>query len=567
MDYLGGLFDSVGSSIIEGISTIIGKGLYYMIDYGLLTIVNAFYRLFSAFAGMTRVEYDGEKDYLINVFFSNTTISNIYWGMAVIGILLIVLFAIISIIKKIFDLYDKQQRSLGEILTNSLKSFLIILLLSTFMSLVLNATNVLMQRVNYIFDHADSLTGSGKITFTDQQYAAMGRVFITIGNYSLNPSYDSRYNVNSCFNEIRSDLYLLQQEGVFDVTYQTKDDDGNLKDTWQSVLQRIAFSGNLQKDVKVDIYNAEISEAILSAMEILRKDASFVPLKSYEREYVSAQNVSLDRVLFIIGTSDSARNDAFNVNPSFSDSIRGPFFSGEKSIYKIDDVMESFDIGLGGMDYLLVAVLAYLTLKNLWRCIVQCVVRIFSLMGLYIIAPPFIATMPLDDGEKFKQWVTSFVIQSFGIFGTVIPMRLLITFVPMILSNKLVIFADSAFLNIVAKALLLVGGLEAVNRFSGIVTGILSNSASHQAIMAGNTNGFADATFAMGRGALSKGASTAANITGLGTVGSKIAGFAGGTYDSMKENYGIIGAAYKAITGGNDKKGDDLPKNNGSMKK
>ena len=513
------------------------------------------------------MEYDGEKDYLINVFFSNTTISNIYWGMAVIGIIMIFVFAIIAVIRKVFDLYDKQQRSLGEILTNSLKSFLIILLLSTFMTMILNATNVLMQRVNYIFDHADSLTSSSKITYTDRQYATMGRILVTIGNYSMNPSYDSRYNVNSCFNEIRADLYSLQQEGVFDVYYNTTDEDGNTVDTWQSVLESIAYSGNLKQDIKLDVYYSEISEAILDAMDILRNNTSITPLKSYERQYTSSQNVSLDRVLFLIGTTSAARNSGYNENPSLTDSLRGAFYTGEKNIYNIDEVMESFDIGMGGINYILIAVLAALTLRNLWRCIVQCVVRIFSLMGLYLTAPPFIATMPLDDGEKFKQWMTAFIIQSFGIFGTVIPMRLLITFIPMIISNKLVIFPDSAFLNLIAKALLLVGGLEAVNRFGGIITGILANNASHQAIVSGNTDGMADHMFNVGRsavtGAAMGAAGVAGTVTGISTIGSKIAGTASGAYQSMKENYGILGATF----GGGDSKGDSLPKNNGNMRK
>lgn len=574
VDFGSTILDSIGSSIVEGISTVIGKGLYYLVVQGLLSIVNAFYRLFSVFAGMTKVEYDGEKDYLINVFFSNTLISNIYWGMAILGIIMIFVFAIIAVIKKVFDLYDKQQRSLGQIITSSLKSFFTILLLTTFMTLVLNATNVLMQRVNYIFDHADSLTSSRTITYTDEQYAAMGRIFATIGNYSMNPSYDSRYNINSCFNEIRSDLNILQQDGIFDVYYYSEDDDGDEMNTWQSVLQNIAGSGNLKKDVKIDTYYAEINKAILDAMNILKSDASFVPLKTYERGYQTtvSQNVALDRVLFIIGTTNAARNSAFNEKPSFSDSVRGPFFTGEKNLYNIDQVMDSFEIGLGGMNYLLVAVLGYLTLKNLWRCIIQCTVRIFSLMGLYVIAPPFIATMPLDDGEKFKQWMTSFIIQSFGIFGTVIPMRLLITFIPMILNTKLVIFADSAFLNLVAKALLIVGGLEASDRFSGLITGILANNASHQAITAGSTNGFADRMFAVGSAATMGTVGAAAKVAGLSTVGSKIAGAASSASKAMGEHYGLVGAVVNKFTGGsNTKKEQDtnkeLPQNNSKMKK
>jgi len=587
-DTFGGILDSIGSAIIDAITSLIGKGLYYLIDYGLLSLVNVFYQLFAVFAGISKVTYiNGRniatKDYLVNIFFTNSTISNIYWCMALIGMCMAFAFAIISVIKKLYDVYDKQQKTLGMILTRLFKSIVIILLMSFGTTAVLNATNVLMQAVNDVFTNADSYANPSYITFTSQQYATMARVLNTIGNYSLNDSYNSRYNLNSCFNEIRSDLYSLQDEGVFDVSYVTKDASGNVTESWQSVLQRVANSADLSQDVAMDVDHEAINRALLEVMDILKKNSNLRPLESYTASTTStSSNVSFDRILFLMGTTNAARNPALNQNPYFTDSIRGPFYSGTKSMYNLEEVMEDFAINVGKMKYVTVAVLAYFTLKNLWRCIIACVVRLFSIVALYIVAPPFIATMPLDDGEKFKQWMQAFIVQCFGIFGTVIPMRLLLIFVPTILSSNLILFSNP-ILNIVGKALMLVGGLEAVDRFSGMITGILTNQAGMEALRAGNTNEKADAMFSKGVAGATAVAKTgasvafgaarfAADVTGVGTVARKIgsgvksvanfvAGSGSDAYNSMRDNYGILGAIGHKMFGGSD----NLPPSNAKM--
>jgi len=586
-DIGGDIISAIGSEITDAISSLIGKGLFYLIDNALLSLVNAMYRLFSVFAGISKISYTANnvetKDYLVNVFFTNNTISNIYWAMAVVGICMAIVFAIIGVVKKMFDLNDKQQRPLSAVLTALFKSIFLILIMSVGVTTIMNATNLLMRTVNDAFNNADLYGKPAVITYTNQQYATMARALNTIGNYSLNPSYNSRYNINSCFNEVRSDLYSLQQEGIFDAFYLTEDKDGNEVDTWQSVLQKVVNSADLTKDVEIDSYNANMVKAMTSAMETVKTNTSIRPLEQYEANYYTQPNVSIDTILFLIGTTNAAHNEEYNRNASFTDAVRGAYYSGEKNFYSLGTVMEDFSIMLGAMNYLLVAFLGYLTLKNLWRCIVQCVVRLFTLVSLYIVAPPFIAIMPLDDGEKFKQWMTAFIVQCFGIFGNVIPMRLLLIFIPIILNSDLVLFPNNMVLNMIGKVLLVVGGLESADRFGGIITGILTNNAGMEALRAGSTNEKADAMFNKGVSATASAAKFvggtalgvaggvagfAADVTGLGYVGRKIgkgistvagaiSGVAGGAMNAMREHGGIVGAAIHAARGGSF----DLPQN------
>lgn len=598
-DFITSIPESIGSAIVNAISTLVGKGLYYLIVKGLLSIVNIFYQLFEVFAGLKPVDYDGTKSALINVFFKNNLITNIYWGMACIGMAMMFGFAIIAVIRKIFDIEDKQQRPLSNILKNCFKSIFVTLVLSLCVSGVLNGTNILMQSVSYLFDNAYSIDKVTTIEYTESQYASMARVINTIGNFSLNPSYDSRYNINSCFNEIRADLYDLQQQNVFDGHYETQDGEGRAVNNWMTLLQGIVESADLTEDIRMDIYYESVSDAIIKAMQMLQNNPNLEALRSYTfPTYTLSSEVGLDRALFLCGTTHAARASVYNENASFTDAVRGPFYSGEKNMYDIDEVNSSFSIKIGAIDYVLIAIFGFLTLKNLFECIMMCAGRIFQMTALYLVAPPFIATMPWDDGEKFKQWVQAFIVQCFGVFGTVIPMRLLVTLIPIILSDKLILFPDSVFLNLISKVLLMLAGIFAVESFGQIFSGVLAGSgamasaganarmgmAANRMFTAGTAiaGGAAIAGTKLAGGAARGALSGLSTVTGLTTVGRRIntavsnAGAAiGRGWESMKENGGLIGALRALPSknnniGGKDAgpasgKGSDTPSSNSGL--
>ena len=201
---LQGLFDVIFSVMEVVLDSFVGRLLYYA-ETGLCKIVGMLDQMFRVFAGIDKVSYDGEKDYLVNVFFNNRSITNIYWGMALIGIALAFGFTIAAVVRKMFDSGGKQS-SISQILTSLVRTIILILGMSAIMIIVLNSTNVLMQQVNLIFNDPDNLDLEVTKVYTDDEFAAMGRALNTIGNFSLNPSYSSRYNINTCFNQIRSDL-------------------------------------------------------------------------------------------------------------------------------------------------------------------------------------------------------------------------------------------------------------------------------------------------------------------------------------------------------------------------
>lgn len=564
-DGVGGLLDSIGSEITTAISNFVGMLLYYL-TFGLMWFVSILQQLFDVFSGTSKVRFNKEYTYLTDVFFQDYRVNNIYWAMALIGIVFVFAFTMVAVLRKTFDINEKQQQSMGVILGSTFKSIFIMLILSFAMSAILNLTNVTINRIGYIFDNADSLSQERKIYFTDEQYATMARIYNTIGNYSLNPSYTSRYNLNSCYNEIRSDLRYLEQQGVFNLTYITIEN-GVEVDTWQSVLQELVYAGDTSHELKMDVAYEEISNALLHIMKVLHTNSNFRPLSYYESGYSTINSVSLDRILFLSGTVSAAKNSKYNLAPYLADGLRGAFYIGEKSIYSFDDVKSAFDIGITGINYIFIWVLTYFTIRNLLRCIFGCIMRLFNMVSLYLVAPLTVATMPLDNGEKFKQWITAMTVQGLGILGTIIPMRLIILFAPIILGNNLELF-DSVSLSFLAKVLLVVGGLQAVEGFGDVVVGILANNASMQAIRSGDAaKGMADSGFnklSSAAGSVAKFGGKAAGYTalaGLGLgAGAAVVGVGLGVAGIGLAGAGVIAGGYyggkKAIQSYRDYKSD-----------
>ena len=478
-----GIYDTIGDLIGTSLNNTVGRFLYAIVS-AVNWIISFAYQFFEVFSGQMKVSYKGDYTYLTNFFFENSVISGIYWGMAIIGVVLCFAFTIIAVVRKMFDGSDKIQTSMGALLGSMLKSILIILSLNVVMVVVLNFSNVLMQRIVYVFNAGSSLTESQEIEFTDDQFATMGRVLNTIGNYSLNPSYNSRYNLNSCFNEIRSDMLYLQDQGVFAFYYITKDVNGNEIDTWQSALQTLVFAADLEQELKMDVYNEGVANALLGIMDTLKTNTAFYPLDRYERTPAPINNIPFDRVLFLACTYNAALNEQFNINPSHTDALRGPYYSGQKSIYDVYQVSEDFDL-LWGFNYVMFFLIVWAIMKEMIYVLLDCVARIYNMVVLYLVAPPFIALTPLDNGSKLKQWILAFVVQCFGVFGTVVSMRVLLTFAPMVISSDLQLFPN-AVMDIWAKVIMINAGCLAARKASAMITGILADSAGWQSITAGN---------------------------------------------------------------------------------
>ena len=542
-DFFSGIPEMLLNGVVNALKYVFGL-LFYLISIAICKLVQIMYGFFAIFSGMRKVRYGNDSKYLVNVFFENPSISKAYWGFAVISFVLIFVFVIAAVVRKLFDLGEKQKESYSEILLSAGKAVFVILIMSFIMNISLNVTNVLMQRIAAIFEYAETGAQEPYRAFSDDEFATMNNVLETIGNFSLNPSYTNRYNINACFNAIREDLLELEQAGVFEYDYyrfylDTDNEEVEIPN-WQGALQKISKAADLKSPLQADAYNDKVSAAIIGVIDIMNNYRDFAPLQSVRSTYNAAGNDALDVILFMTGTANAAQNSKYNVNATITDAVRGPYFTGQRSIYNYDNVTDDFDIKLGGIDYVIIIVLSALMAWQLFGCIMSCAVRIFNLMLIYLLAPPFAATIPWDSGQKFKSWTQALTVQLLNVFGTVICMRLLMLYIPIILGDKLILF-DDGFLNLVGKAILIYAGVVACSRGADLFSGILTGNGASASASAGNMTAMSNSLFG--------GMASSIAGTATGVVKGAVRKTVGTATGAVKGVAGVAGGALADLSG------------------
>ncbi len=453
--------------------------LLYKLLQAFLNLVDFIESFFDVFAGTAKIFYKGNSEFLFNVFFGHSAVTNAFWAMALIAVVLAFGFCIVQLARKSTDVTGSVKQSVGQIISNFLRCMLIIVMLNAGTVAAINITNVLLDRINYAMENAEILHQREEDrSFTEEEYATMTKILATVANYSANPSSESRYNINSCFNAIRVDLLSLHESGLFNYDYPL-DDNGHY--TWQGALTLLATSADLTKDLNLDTYYSDVANAFRIVNLELLTYGDFAPLKT--AHFSTPASIETDTLIFLI-TGMQASNNSIYDNGDFNDTIRKGYISGEKSYNDLDQVRKDFN--LWKMDYLIGYIACIVFLIVMAICIFTFIVRLFNLLLLYITAPLFVASMPMDDGSKWQSWTQAFIIQLFSGFGIIIAMRLYLIIIPVIVSSDLVFFAgsgaDSALLNHMAQLLMILGGAWAVLQSGGVIIGILAGNPGMAAI-------------------------------------------------------------------------------------
>ena len=131
--------------------------------------------------------------------------------------------------------------------------------------------------------------------------------------------------------------------------------------------------------------------------------------------------------------------------------------------YKIRSL--DFFVGiLGGLVILVMFVMSAITFIQ----------RIFDIVFLYIISPISIATIPTDDGVRFKQWKEMMIGKVLGAYGIILAMNLFFIIIPQV---QQITFFENSFKNGIVQILFLIGGAFAVTKANIVVANLTGSSA------------------------------------------------------------------------------------------
>lgn len=204
---------------------------------------------------------------------------------------------------------------------------------------------------------------------------------------------------------------------------------------------------------------------------------------------------------------DSAfRDNTLGTNTSFGEVLRDVGQAlGQYSYEQIAIVECYYDIyNINYITYIGGALLATYTL--LCVCFGM-IMRLYKGVVLFIISPPVIGLMPIDNGSAFKDWRKVFLKEILSAYGAVVGMNLLFLILPIVSNIKLftplkVGAQDFNGLNSFMQVIFTLTGLFMLKDISGMISGII---------------GGGDAA-AAGAGMMSKVTSTATKI-GAGAMG------------------------------------------------
>ena len=131
-------------------------------------------------------------------------------------------------------------------------------------------------------------------------------------------------------------------------------------------------------------------------------------------------------------------DSAFRVEylpPSMSDDLRRSYLNGDKDYLDFRD--SGSDFSAAKIDYLLGFSASIFMIIMLAGVLIQFIRRLLELVLLYLVAPFFVATIPLDRGDMFKRWREMFIAKFLAGFGVIYALKIFMLLLPLIFSDNL----------------------------------------------------------------------------------------------------------------------------------
>ena len=375
--------------------------LFAQLLFWLYELLDTIFEMFAVLCGIETVEtVDADAPRsLIEIFLESSAVTRAFLLIVIVAIFVAAVSTIVAIIKNAINMKGGERKSHAKTVGQGFGSIIITLTMALVMVVGISMSNVVLQKV-YAATSPNANVTPASMLFD----MCVGK------NYVLD--WD---------NPIVSMVPKVDPETGFPVL----DEDGN------PIMEPERDSdGNI-----VYTYNREKDENGKDKME------------SGWRPGYSIENLSA------IGWGNLTPNDVFGVHKK----VLGLFEDADKPYTKEPMVeMESFNFLLA---YLVVIIML---VAIIWSML-SLVKRIYDLVLLFMALPLITATIPLDDGARFKQWRDSVVSKVILAYGVVLSINIFMLITPIINSISFDSLGWSAFVETLFKAFMLIGGALAIN--------------------------------------------------------------------------------------------------------
>lgn len=497
--------------------------LFAQLLFWLYDFLDAVFETFQVLAGLSPVSYDGGEMSLINIFLTHNTVTQVFLSIFLISIIIVAICTVIRVVTTIINVKGGERKSHAKTVGQGFGAIITSLVMAVLMITFIVGSNSILQLVQKSFNSS----------YDNLKFSQM------LFSLSVESSYQYDYNTPTW-----SPTYVVGENGakvpILDETtgLPVLDKDGNpmyemLRDENGNIIYEESYN------IKVD----EDGNPILSGGWQEKSN------NGNDATYYTAKDINF---------SAHSPDDVFGIHKK----TLGIFEDSDKNYTRKPMVdLEAFNF----FTAYLVAVIMLVVI--IWSML-GLVKRVFDLIFLLLALPFVSATIPLDDGAKFKTWRDTVVSKVVLAFGVVFSINIFLLMLPIIDGIDFVALGWDTWVASIFKMFLMLGGALAINGGQILAARLVGSDASESREMTQAARALVGGTMAAGgilRGAKNLsvggqnkyGRQTRGVLPVAGKLGAGMANFAGNVLggnayrsgaNRTKDAVGRVGSVLRGLT-------------------
>ena len=514
-------------TVVAGFQALIAvfPKIVYLLTMSILGVIDLVQLLFRKLAGLDCYYVDGNAqtgdliyDFIRGILFGEYPIlSNVFLGILILGFILLFLSTIVAIIRNEYTT-EKADNTKGKIIGKAFKSVIYFAIVPVVVLFGVYLANIVLVAVDsattYNVNYGNTLDKT-KLQAVDVSSQSFGvstpqKTYITYSLFGLNDEFGVPI-AGTTTTTFSGTIFKAAAYGA------------NRVRTTMNVADETQNFGLLLKTNQATNFNGLFSD----------------PSGNLENIAVKIDIAFADNVVFAQSVQqqlDYSSAYADLNNPTGID----PFAADRTTVYTVAD---KFDVGLvwyyydlWQFNYIIALGAAIIMVTIFINIIFGLMKRIIEMIGLFLMAPPLIALMPLDNEKAYNSWRGSFIKKALMAYGAVGGMNVILLLLPEL---QRITFFNITQLDWIVNTLLVLVALLAVKDFIEVVSGFAGGeNANKEGESVGKNAGEIAAKGAMLT------ASAIGVATGVGGAAVRAGKLAGGV--ALKAGQGVSGA-YKGI--------------------
>ena len=442
-------------NIIINIFSFIPK-LMYLITTSFFSILDVLQLLFRKLAGLDSyyiqtggiesagdiisggqtVQQTGDivEEFILGIFTNKYPILyNVFWSFIILGVVMLFLTTLIALIRNEYTPEKDGSNSKSKVIGRSIKALLSFAIVPVVVFFGVYLCNILLRTLDAITS-GSSTDALGMPTTNLAQYSRSddggGNSYIAYSLFGFKIATNTTPFSGVAF---KASAYRANRARLSDEFVQLLSN--NEITNWNGT-----FSGTDAETVATYIDNA-------FANNVQFQNASTL---DYSSTYQLTNNVT---VVDIIAAADTSAAAAI------------PFRTLDR--YRVGVVWYYYD--LWQFDFLVAWAIVISMLTVFINIIFGLMKRFFEVIGLFLVSPPVVALMPLDDGAAFGKWKGRFISKMLGAYGAVVGMNIMFIILPYIYRIK---FFNIGIVDAIIQSLFIIVGLVSVKSFIALMSEI-----------------------------------------------------------------------------------------------